>query len=77
MLAAIGYRRGVKLSGDPQAIETLKALHKKNPGYMKALLEDARSTTDLTTYFRDEGGTKYRLTFNPTNQELTVVPTEG
>jgi len=74
MLGAIGYLRGVKLSGDPQAIETLKALHKKNPGYMKALIEDARSTTDLTTYFKDEAGIRYRLTFNPTDQELTVEP---
>jgi hypothetical protein len=64
----------VKLSGDPQAIETLKALHKKNAGYMKALLEDARSTTDQTTFFRDEAGKRYRITFNSTDGELNVQP---
>ncbi len=64
----------MKLSGDPQAIDTLKALHKKNPGYMKALIDDARSTTDMTTYFRDEAGNRYRITFDPTAGELTVDP---
>ena len=64
----------MKLSGNPEAIETLKALHKKTPGFMKALIDDARSTTDLTTYFRDEAGNRYRITFDPATSELNVEP---
>ena len=46
----------VKLTGDPEAIEVLKAQHKKTEGFLKALLEDARSTTDHTTYFDPSSG---------------------
>ncbi len=62
----------VKLTGDPEAIEVLKAQHKKTEGFLKALLEDARSTTDHTTYFRDEEGERYKLTFDPSSGGLCI-----
>jgi len=69
----------VKLTGDPDAIAALKALHTNNPGYMKALLEDVKTTTDHTTTFRDQAGMKYRLTLDHNTGELCLEkerPTE-
>jgi hypothetical protein len=63
----------VKLTGDPEAIAALKALHEKNEGFMKALLDDVRTTTDNATQFRDEEGNKYKLTLDPHSGELHVV----
>jgi hypothetical protein len=64
----------VKLSGDPDAVRALKAMHQKNPGFMKALLDDARSTTDHQTTFRDDAGVRYRLTLDPNTGDLNIVP---
>ena len=64
----------MKLSGDPDAIIALKAMHQKNPGFMKALLDDARSTTDHQTTFRDDAGVRYRLTLDPSSGELSIFP---
>ncbi len=60
----------MKLTGDVEAIAALKAMHQKNQGYMKALLDDVRTTTDNTTIFRDDHGTKYRMTLDPNSGEL-------
>ena len=62
----------VKLTGDPDAIAALKAMHTNNPGYMKALLEDVKTTTDRTTTFRDEAGVKYRMTLDQNTGELRL-----
>lgn len=68
----------MKLTGDPTAIAALKALHQKNKGFMKALMDDARTTTDNTTFFRGEDGAKYRLKLDPLNGDVDVHPvTEG
>lgn len=60
----------VKLSGDPEAIEALKTMHQKNPGFVKAVLDDARSTTDHATSFRSEAGIRYRVTLDPRTGDL-------
>lgn len=70
------YRGVVKLTGDPQALAALKAMHQKNAGFMKALMEDARTTTDKTTFFRGEDGTKYRLRVLPDSGDLEVTAVE-
>jgi len=64
----------VKLTGDPHGIASLQAMHKQNPGFMKALLDDVRSTTDRTTTFRDTAGQRYRLTLDQGTGELRVEP---
>jgi hypothetical protein len=62
----------VKLTGDPEAIAALKSMHQKNEGFMKALLDDARSTTDHQTTFRDERGLRWRLKLDPVSGALNV-----
>ena len=62
----------MKLEGDPDGIAALKAMHQKNTGFVKALLEDARSTTDHATTFRDDQGYRYRLTLDPQTGVLTI-----
>jgi hypothetical protein len=64
----------MKLTGDDVAIAALKEMHKKNPGFMKALIDDARTTTDHTTFFRDEGGARYKLVLDSQTGDLHVVP---
>lgn len=62
----------MKLNGDAEGIVALKAMHQKNAGFMKALLDDARSTTDHTTYFRDDEGRRRTLHLDPASGDLTV-----
>lgn len=64
----------MKLTGDPEALAALKQMHKANPGFMKALIEDAKTTTDHTTFFRSGAGTKYRLKLDPNTGDLDVQP---
>lgn len=64
----------MKLTGDPTALAALKQLHKQNPGFMKALIDDARTTTDNTTFFRTEAGVRYRLKLDPNSGDLDVQP---
>ncbi len=64
----------MKLSGDPDAIAALKQMHKANPGFMKALIDDARTTTDHTTFFRTDAGMRYRLKLDPNTGDLDVQP---
>ena len=64
----------MKLTGDPNALAALKELHKANPGFMKALIDDARTTTDNTTFFRTEAGIKYTLKLDPHSGDLDVQP---
>jgi hypothetical protein len=63
----------VKFAGDEEGIVALKALHKENDGFVKALLEDARSTTDHATSFRDGEGNRYRLVIDTHSGELIIT----
>ena len=67
----------VKLVGDEAGIAALKAIHKKNPGAMKALIDDARTTTDRSTYFTAEDGTKYKLRLDPATGNFVIEPSRG
>ena len=53
----------MKLVGDAEHIAVLKGLHQKNTGFLQALIADARTTTDRATYFKDDEGTRYKLSF--------------
>lgn len=64
----------MKLVGDLEGIASLKAMHQKNKGFMRAILEDVRSTTDQSTTFRDEQGRKFKLTLDSNAGTLRVEP---
>lgn len=63
----------MKLVGDEKGIAALKAEHKENPAFVKALLEDARSTTDHATTFRDKDGNRYKLTIDARTGEVVIA----
>lgn len=67
----------MQLVGDPDGIASLKAMHQKNKGFMRAILEDVRSTTDQTTTFRDEQGRKFKLTLDSNAGTLCIEPDPG
>jgi hypothetical protein len=62
------------LGGDPQGIAALKAMHQKNQGFVKAVLEDARSTTDNISFFRGDDGVRYKVTLDPASGDLDIQP---
>jgi hypothetical protein len=64
----------MQLVGDPEGIASLRAMHQKNKGFMRAILEDVRSTTDQTTTFRDEQGRKFKLTLDSKAGTLHIEP---
>jgi hypothetical protein len=41
---------------------------------MKALMDDAKTTTDNTTFFRSDTGIKYKLKLDPSSGDLDVQP---
>jgi hypothetical protein len=67
----------MKLNGDPQGIAALKALHERDPNSVKFLVQDATTTTDMATTFRDEDGIKWRLAVDPKTRELIIERYEG
>jgi hypothetical protein len=69
----------MKLSGDAEGIAALKAIHHKEPESVKFLIQDARTTTDMATTFRDDAGIRWRLTFNPHTADIHVsrAPASG
>ena len=47
-------------------------MHAANEGFMKALLEDVRTTTNHMTTFRGPTGNRWRLRLDAVTGELTV-----
>ncbi|HEV8323337.1 MAG TPA: hypothetical protein VG389_17100 [Myxococcota bacterium] len=64
----------MELVGDPHGIAALKAMHDKDNEYLKFLVKEARSNSDLTAHFTAEDGTKWRLKFDPLSSHLEVSP---
>jgi hypothetical protein len=72
----IRYRKEakVKLSGDPEGVEELKKINQERKDYLKYLITEAKTNTDLSTTFKSLDGTrKYKITYDRMNQELTVA----
>ncbi len=66
----------MKLSGDPKGVEELRLFKEKDADYLKFILNEAKTNTDLTTTFKSrDGQQKYRLTFHPQTDEFTVSVT--
>lgn len=62
----------MNLGGDDQGIAALKALAGKDHEYLKFLIKEARSNTDLCTRFKAADGTAYVLKVDPKSGDLTV-----
>lgn len=62
-----------KLSGDPKAIEALKAMVTENREFLRFLVTEAQTSVDRTAQFTDKDGVKYVLKADPTGH-LHVEP---
>lgn len=62
----------MKISGDPEGIAALKNLKERDPEYLKFILKEATTNTDLKSYYRSPEGIKFEITFIPKNFEFVV-----
>ncbi len=68
------YRAGVKLEGDEEGITVLKAMAEKDKEYLKMLVAEARTNTDLKATFRSEDGRLFVLRVELKSGNLVVEP---
>ena len=65
--------RPMKLSGDPNGLEELRLFKEKDADYLKFILYEAKTNTDLTTTFKSrDGQQRYQISFHPQTDEFTV-----
>lgn len=69
------YRCSVKLEGDEQGIAALKAMHAADKDYLKFLVGEARTNTDLKAPFKAPDGTTFMLRVDPKSGNLVVERT--
>ena len=62
----------MKLEGDEEGIAVLKAMHAKDKTYLKFLVGEAKTNTDLKTTFKSEDGTPYVLRVDVRTGNLVV-----
>ncbi|HEY8428847.1 MAG TPA: hypothetical protein VIL20_10750 [Sandaracinaceae bacterium] len=67
----------MKLEGDADGIAALKAMHAKDKDYLKMLVGEARTNTDLKATFRSEDGRRFVLRVDPASGNLVVEPAAG
>jgi len=64
----------MEVLGDATGIAALKALAAADKGYLKFLINEARSNTDLCTRFTDPNDAHWVLRIDPANGNLVVEP---
>ena len=64
----------MKLVGDEAGIAVLKAMHAKDKGYLKFVVGEARTNTDLKTTFKSEDGRVFVLKVDVASGDLVVEP---
>lgn len=67
----------MKLEGDEEGIAALKAIHAKDKGAMKFLIQDAKTNTDLKTTFKAEDGRAFVLRVDPRTGNLVIEPRQS
>nr|BAL58234.1 hypothetical protein HGMM_F55D02C34 [uncultured prokaryote] len=65
----------MKIEGDPKGIEVLKKLKEKNVQFLKFLLHEAKTNTDLKAKFSGSEGDKYIIKYVP-SQDVFIVEKE-
>lgn len=63
----------MKLEGDADGIAVLKALHAADKEYLKMLVSEARTNTDLKAPFKSPGGDRFMLSVDPKSGDLHVT----
>lgn len=64
----------MKLEGDEEGIAVLKAMHAKDKTYLKFLVGEAKTNTDLKTTFKSEDGRLFVLRVDVKTGNLVVEP---
>jgi len=67
------YARLVELAGDTIGIAALKVLRDKNKEYLKFLLGEIRSNTDMRVIFTADDGQAYTITLEPKSGTLQIA----
>lgn len=62
----------MKLMGDEGGIAQLKAMHAKDANYLKFLVGEAKTNTDMKTTFRGEDGSRYELRLDLKSGDMIV-----
>ncbi|GAB5547305.1 MAG: hypothetical protein RLO52_33540 [Sandaracinaceae bacterium] len=62
----------MKLEGDEEGIAVLKAMHAKDKTYLKFLVGEAKTNTDLRAPFKGEDGRAFLLRVDPKTGNLVV-----
>ena len=65
------------LTGYEPGVAALKALAEKDREYLKFLIKEARSNTDLKTTFRGPDGAAFVLKVDPKNGDLLIESMKG
>ena len=61
------------INGDPDGIEELKKMQQERKDYLKYIITEAKTNTDLSTTFKgSDGETKYKVTYDRQTGDLTV-----
>lgn len=64
----------MKLDGDQDGIAVLKAMHAKDKDYLKMLVGEARTNTDLKATFKSDDGRRFVLRVDVATGNLLVEP---
>ncbi|MBZ0117293.1 MAG: hypothetical protein K8H88_09875 [Sandaracinaceae bacterium] len=64
----------MKLEGDEEGIAVLKEMHARDKNYLKFLVGEARTNTDLKTTFKAEDGRAFVLSVDVATGNLVVSP---
>jgi len=62
----------VKLTGDPDGVNALKALAEEHRDYIKFLITEAQSNTDHAAKFKANDGTHWALVVHPESGDLEI-----
>jgi len=63
----------MKLVGDEDGIRELKKMQAERKDYLKYIITEAKTNTDLSSTFKgSDGETKYKLIYDRMGQELKV-----
>ena len=63
----------MKLIGDNDGMNELKKMQNERRDYLKYIITEAKTNTDLSTTFTGSDGVKYKLIYDRMNQQFNVV----
>ena len=63
----------MKLLGDNDGINALKEMKEQKPDFLKFLLNEMRTNTDYTAFFKSaDGSKKFKAVYDPKTGEINI-----